>query len=77
LKFQSPNNMFQQIPKSAINLGRVYLNLGLSLGGEGVKLAPWALPGVIAGGWFIYPALTSNFKQDVKEAVGFVKPAAE
>lgn len=29
------------------------------------RLAPWAVPLVIGGGWFVYPALTDNFKASI------------
>ena len=37
--------------------GTIYTKLGLSLAREGVQLSPWAMPGVAAAGWFLFPAM--------------------
>mmetsp|Transcript_33266 Transcript_33266/g.76926 ORF Transcript_33266/g.76926 Transcript_33266/m.76926 type:complete len:95 (+) Transcript_33266:87-371(+) len=35
----------------------IYSKLGMSLAREGMQLAPWAMPGVFAAGWFLFPAM--------------------
>ena len=31
----------------------------------GLAMAPWGLPAMLAAGWMIWPALTTEFKQSV------------
>mmetsp|Transcript_370 Transcript_370/g.571 ORF Transcript_370/g.571 Transcript_370/m.571 type:complete len:95 (+) Transcript_370:36-320(+) len=37
--------------------GNIYTKLGMSLAKEGVQLAPWAMPGAVFAGWFLFPAM--------------------
>jgi len=49
------SNIF--LKPTLVTFTKVWANVGVSLGKEGMQLAPWAVAGGLAGTWFAYPAL--------------------